>query len=62
MKERDAGGGEDHTWYDPRLGGGHLLGAQQEALKVLAHNGLAKKLNFYEGRIYGRMSASNRLR
>ena len=51
MKERDAGGGEDHTWYDPRLGGGHLLGAQQEALKVLAHNGLAKKLNFYEGRI-----------
>ena len=62
MMEREAGGGEDHTWYDPRLGGGHLLGAQQEILKVLAHNGLAKKLNFYEGRIYGRMSASNRLR
>ena len=40
MKERDAGGGEDHTWYDPRLGGGQLLVAQQEVLKVFAHYAL----------------------
>ena len=55
MKERDAGGGEDHTWYDPRLGGGQLQAAQQEDTKVLAHNDQTKKLNLSEGRNYGRI-------
>ena len=45
MKERVAGGGEDHTWYDPRLGGWQLQRTQQETFAVFASiNKIRKKV------------------